>query len=750
MRSYKSFISIILILLFTQINFAQENESTETTESNTSIDTQSLKNEEAKDNQSNEKKVNFAKKEKPPIDTNKGLEVVYGSSPWNTDSTKIDNAELFVKDANSGRIMKILLEETEPDSSTFSGNFSVGYTGGQELNPEVYIPPEKIRGKNAQLNSFVTKIRDGKVARKPIVFKKGKDGQQLLDVFDTREQAQQSMEAYKEKIKQEEAQKSLAKPVEKVVKKADQEAAALAARQAKLAELAAQAASREEERVRLEQLERQKALERIKKQQELAEREKIKRKEQAKKLAEEAMQAYQQGDFLKAEELFKKSIELDPSDTSYYFSYGVSLYRNEKYNEALVTLKIAEVDETTEIEKYYYMGLIHFRLAELDQAVNYFRKVKNSNHEIMSPSAAFYEGVILYTSEKYKDAQPAFEFVLDNSKDPRLDEKAEEYIEKIARALVFKKKQDRRHDFAVSVGTTYDSNVLYSPDNQADQGSATDSAGLRLSETLSYQYRAIYQREFEWSFDLSQLYLYSLDSDLQIADPMIVSLKSPVIWKGVWGKKGFKLAFQPGYELLYLDTDPDDATNPPSSNILKSILFDIDFTLVMRDNWFSNYVIESRQDDSLDDTSTGDDDADATLLSLKTTQTFLMDKSKKKVLQAGGGYTLNAAKGKNKKYNKILLNFRYLQPFKKWKDASWYGTISLYHLDYNKASTDRTDRNYALGYGISKAQNKWFNWGANLTYTTNNSTNSTNQYTKYTALLTASFDIDEWVYGEKE
>ncbi|MCB9025149.1 MAG: hypothetical protein H6625_02420 [Bdellovibrionaceae bacterium] len=712
---------------------AQENNSSENNKEDVSLE-----------NKSAQSTVVIKEKKKPPIDTSHSLEVVYGSSPWNKDSTKIDNAELFVRDAQSGNVLKILLEETEPDSSTFSGNFAVGWAKDKEIKPEVYIPPENIRGKEPQLNKFVKQIRDGKIARKPIVYKKGKSGEQLLDVYDTKEQAQSALEAYKEKIKQEEVKVNLEQPT-KVVAKADLEAASLAAKQTKLAELALLAASREEERIRKEQLERQRSLERLRVQQELKEKEKEKRRSEAKMYAEQALEAYKQGDFLKAEELFKKSVDLDPSDTSYYFRYGVTLYRNEKFDDALVVLKITNVDETTDIEKSYYMGLIHFRLKELQSALQQFTKVRNSKHEIMSPSAAFYEGVIYYTDEKYEEAKTAFEFVLDTSKDARLDEKAEEYLEKIAYALIFKKKQEHKHDLALSLGLNYDSNILFSPDNQEDQGSATNSSGLRMLETISYQYRALYKKEFEWTLDLMQLYIYSFNSDLQVADPLIASIKSPVTWKGVWGEKGYKLSIKPGYENLFMDTDVSAATNPPTTNLLSSILFDVDFTLIMNENWFSNYILESRLDDSKDPASTGDDDADSTLVTLKTSQIFFKDKSKKKALIWGGGYTLNGAKGDNKVYNKILLNFAYSQPFKAWKEATWNTSLDLYQLDYSKLSTGRTDTNYAIGYSISKVQNKWFTWGSSFSYTTNNSTVNTNQYTKYNVLLTASFDIDEWM-----
>lgn len=724
-------------ILFLATNFAQAQESSvQAQESNVS-------------NEPIQAKTLPAKKVKtPPIETTQGLKVFYGSAPWNKDSTQIENAELFVRDANSGRILKILLEETEPDSSTFSGEFSVGWAKGQSLNVEIYIPPENIRGKEQGLNQFTNLIRNGKVGRKPIVFKKDKEQRQILDVYDTKEQAEMAFKAYLEKVRQEEVKKQLAQPavqaVNAPIKQADQEAAALAARQAKLAELAAQAASREEDRIRKEQLERQKSEERLQLQMKLQADEKKRRKDLAAKLASEATELYKQGNFLRAEELFKQSVELDPEEKSHYFRYGVCLYRNEKHEEAIVFLKIAEVDEATTIEKNYYMGLIHFRLKELDPAIDKFSSVKNSKHEIMAPSAAFYEGMIQYTNEKYDEAKLAFEFVLDNSKDPRLDEKAEEYIERIANAMVFKKKQEHRHDFTLTLGTNYDSNILFYPDNQAAQGSPTDIGGIRLLETVNYQYRAIYQREFDWTLSLTQLYLFSFNEDLQTADPMIANVKSPFNWKGVIGQKGYKFSISPGYEFFFMDTDPSEGQNPPTTNILRSILLDLELTLIMRDNWFSTYILENRLDDASEVNDSGDDNADATLTTLRTNQTFFLDKSKKRAVQVGGGYTLNTAKGDNRFYNKALLNFSYMQPFKKWKDAVWNARLDLFYLDFSKTATDRSDTNYSLTYSISKPHNDWLIWGGSLNYIANNSIEA-NQYTKYSAMLTATFDIDEWV-----
>ena len=125
----------------------------------------------------------------------------------------------------------------------------------------------------------------------------------------------------------------------------------------------------------------------------------------------------------------------------------MTLYRNEKFNEALVIFKIIEDEEQYKAEKPYYMGLTHYRLNELDAALAQFQEVKKHNHEVLSPAASFYEGLILFNQEKYEEAKAPFEFVLDNSKNPKLDEKAESYLDKIAGLMIFKKKQSKKNSF---------------------------------------------------------------------------------------------------------------------------------------------------------------------------------------------------------------------------------------------------------------------------------------------------------------
>lgn len=677
---------------------------------------------------------------KPTLDVKKTLRVRYISSPWNQDSSKIDTANIFVKDIASQHIVKILLSETEPDSSDFTGSFLVNWTSIDKIKPEVYIPPENIRNNLKAEQSFIKQIKDGKATRMPVLFKKATDGEQSLDVYDTKEQAQQAFKTFLEKTHAEKEKNKLLKPIPS---KAEEETAKLRERKMKLAELATEGLQRQEQRIRLEQLERQKRLELIKKQKEMDKAQKEKRKQKAQELAQKALELYKQAKFKDAEKLFKKSIELDPEDKSYYFKYAVTLYRNEKYNEALVIFNITEVDPNTNIEKEYYMGLIHFRLKELDAAQKNFAFVRASKHEIMSPSAAFYLGIIHFTNEEYEQAKEPFEYVIDTSKDPQLDEKAEDYLEKIANAIAFQKLQKKKNNLTVTFGANYDSNVLFVPDNQVST-SASNKAGLRFLTNANYDYTFFYKEANDLHFNTNFLYFYSLSKDFCMADPMLITTSLPYTHKGTYSDKAYKLTVSPGYERLYMDENDDCA----KEDILNSMLLNTDVTFIMRNNWFASYTLNIRQDDSLSSTSVGTSDADALQYSLQTKQSFFLDKSRKTALITGLGYTLNNANGTEKKYNQIDFNASYSRPFIRWKDTSWTTGITYYKLTYTNSADGRTDSNFSLSYSTNSTLNDWLTWGTTSSYTVNNSTSTSNQYNKYSIMLTMTLDIDEW-YGAK-
>lgn len=674
----------------------------------------------------------IAKKKRPPTKADSTIKIVYASSPWNKNSTQLDSAFLFMKDSQSGKTVKIVLEESEPDSSTFEGYFSIDWAkDAEKLAPEIYIPSQNLRGEQG-LTRFHHLLSQGKLQRRPVVVKKTASGMQVIDVYDTNEQVKRALEAYKEEKRiAQEKKKSLTKPIPS---EATLEAARMAERKVQLEKLALEAAQRATERVRLEQIERQRTEERIRKAKLMAEKERKARKHEAFEIAEHAMKLYKEGKFKEAEGYFRQSIELDPDNKSYYFRYGVTLYRNNKYNEALVILKLAADQDDVETEKKYYIALTHYRLKELDSALKMFREVKAKNTAPLSSSSAFYEGLILFSQENYEEAQAPFEYVLDHSKDPSLDEKAEEYIERIQGLKRFKKLQEKRTTLTATVGATYDSNILLAPDSVTSQGSATDAGDLRGLFAGSAEYRMIYEREYEWSAKLSTMAMMTASAELSRADPTLAILSTPYSHKGTWGTKGYKLTFNPGYQVLFMDP----TSSGVQTNILRSPFLTTEGTLIMSQKWFSTYSLDVRQDDSLLADSIGPNDTDALKVTLNTKQTVFRDKAKKQAVITSLGLITNMAKGDNKTYYRLDAGVTYMTPTQ-W-DAIWTGGLNVFRLEYPTDTNGRKDTNLTVLTGISKPVKEWFIWGVNATYSVNNSTVANNQYSKYTILTTATFN----------
>ncbi len=659
------------------------------------------------------------------------MSIAYGSEAWNTDSREIDSAFLIMRDKSSGKIVQIQLEETEPDSSRFSGQFSVSLGKDERVVPDIYIPPQEMRKSAEDTAKFHALIQKGKLESKPAIWKKNERGQSELDVYDTKEQAAAAAKAYAElqKAQRDMEKKKLLKPLTSEIALA---AAQQAEKQKSLEAMAVAAAKQAAERVRLEQIERQKIAEREATMKALSEQQKAAKKAQAKRLSEEAMAMFNKGDFKGAEAKFKAAAEMDPSDNSYYFKYGVTLYRLDKYNEALVMLRMAKVPAETEAERKYFTGLTYFRLKEYDNAVNSFTPVAASNNPVLGPSAVFYRGVVYFTQEKYELAKADFETVIDTSSDARMDEQAESYLDSIAAALAVKKLQENKFTFMGVLGGMYDSNVLLAPDG-TDQGAAQDVADFRLVTIGDLEYRPIYKEKHELSAKANLTMINSLKDEAARADPYLTNLAVPYSYKGMLGKKGMRITAKPAYEMLYMD--PDGAGT--KSMILTSYMATVDTTLVMHANWFAGYTVELRMDDSLTADSVGVENADAGKYTVKTAQTFFLDKAKKEALIAALGVVMNAAKGDNKKYNRIEGGVTYSQPTN-W-GAAWSLGLALYQLDFPDADEKRTDFNTTLSTGLSKPIKDWLVWGVTGSYTKNDSNIAANEYSKFTVMTTASF-----------
>ena len=667
------------------------------------------------------------------LEIGKVLHITYGSPSWNTDSAKIDTAMIVLRDKTSGKIVQIQLEETEPDSSQFTGRFSLNIGDQASIVPEIYVPPQDLRGGDKDNAKLFGMIQAGQLQRKPVIWKKNDKGQPLLEVYDTREQAEAGLKAYDEEQKatQELRRK---KPITPTTNEDAVAMAAAAERKAQLDKLALDAAKHMQDRVRMEQIEKQKADERMEASRRMSEAERAERREKAVAINAEALVFYNKGDFVKAEGKFKQAVELDPENKDYNYKYGITLYRNQKYNDALVSLKLAKVSPQLETEKKYYMGLVLYRLSELDNSLRQFDEVAKSKDPELGPSSTFYVGVIQFAQEKYDPAKKSFESVLDNSKDPRLDEQAESYIDRIAAAMAFQKMRENKFTLMAVVGAMYDSNVLLSPDNIPGGGKPTSSSDMRLLTLADLQYRPVFNEHHEWAPHATINLTNSAKNASAPADPFIYDVAAPYSYKGTAFGKGYKFTATPGYELLYMDP----TNTGTKSEEMASYFVNLDNTFVVSKDWVSTYTLGYRNDKSMDPLSVGPDDLSSNQYSLRTVQTVFLDSGRKQSIMPGFGITRNNAKGSNKTYNRYDLGATYARPMA-W-GCGWNIGLNYYQMTYQNLIPDkRTDNDYTLTTGISKPIKDWVIWGLTGAYTKNASTDTSFAYTKYTILTTATF-----------
>lgn len=653
------------------------------------------------------------------------LKIVYGSPSWNTDSKRVDSAFLFLRNKQTGQVIKVVLEESDPDSSRFIGDFSLQMKQSKDLSQyEAYIPPQSMRSSEEAAKKFNLLLSQNQVEKKPIAIRE-KSNRISFEVFDTQDQATRAEKAYAQEKETADQSNITARDSENETNGPEKTEFQLKSEK--------DAAEREANRIRIEQIEKQKIIGRQQQLQKLTEAQKNVQLEQAKKLADLAMKDYQSGRFSIAEVKFKKSAELDPNNSSFYYQYGVTLYKNNKADQALVVFGISKVDPALENEKKYYMALCHYKLKETSSAEPLFLEVSNSDDKILAPSARFYHGYLLFEQEKFDGAKNSFETVIDTSDDPQLAKRAEEMLEQILQAQQFKVQQSKRWNLTLALGSMYDSNVLLAQDNQTSQGTALKISDYRFLLAASIENRAVITKSYEWAPRFSTFYLYSLKSAAAIADPLVATLYLPLNWKSIFLDKNSQWQIGPGYETLFMDAN----ASGQRENIMNSLYVNGKQNLFIRDNWISAHELEVRQDKSLLAGSENENNYDAMKYTLRVTESLMMNPARTELMIPTISYTANDAKGSNRYYTKFEIGSAYIRPVKYF--GSWISSLTFYQLRYSKAQPTRMDSNMAIATGFNRP---WIgaNWGLTATYSSNTSDSEANQYSKFTVLGIVSWN----------
>lgn len=661
------------------------------------------------------------------VDVRKPLRLDYHSDAWNKDKSKVETSTLLIRDAKTGRTAQVEVTETGRDTGLFLGYYQLNFVSGQnqdpEMSPEVYVVPPSIASGAAGMKVVNQMIRDGQLLRKPYFLRVENRSMQAISVYDTKDQA---LEAYQGYLKTGTGRQIV-------------DRAAMAAAQA--ARLSEQSRARQEaelkaenERKAMEQAEAARIAEARQKASEMDANAKALRQKRAVDAATLAMELYKKDEFAGAEKKFQEAVNEDPENQTYYFQYGVTLFKLEKYDRSLVILDLVKGGEVNPAEVNYYRGLNHLKLQEYNNAYKSFLDVKNANDPQLSPAAGFFAGVIDYQNENYDSARGLFEYVLDHSKDPQLDKQSEAYLEQIANIRQFQEMQKTKFFINAQLGLIYDSNIL----SISAANAPTDLNGFRWMYGGSVEYRPIYSQRHELSAQLSVNDMYSQDkqfqskTEFQNTDALQAIFGLPYRWKAEAFGKGYQLSLTPSYENVQMNADGEGTRE----TILNSTVLDVDQTFIMNEDWFSTYNLEFRRDNS-QIASTDEENQSATKLSLSSSQAWFFDAKKTKALIWDLGYSKNNAEGENQRYNRIDTALTYLHPI----NDTWSGTTRLgyYNSNYNEHTSGRTDNNLGVTLAARRGLEKLLFVNVAFTYQKNNSIEAYT-YDKYTLMTFLSWD----------
>jgi tetratricopeptide (TPR) repeat protein len=486
-------------------------------------------------------------------------------------------------------------------------------------------------------------------AKNLFIFSEKTPKYQRLTLFETDEQATAYAKAHPTPEPSKTVTKSAgAEPKTLKNQKAEQEAAKKASEQVQA-----------QERMNLELEEAVRREKMLKDQEKLSQAEQKNRADRALVMINQASDFYGKGQYQQSADLYSKAIDLDPSHDEIYYRYGVSLYKIDQYNKSLAVLSVGENGVQNKAEYNYFLGMNHMKLKENDKAIDKFHASREDNDKEISPMAAFLEGSLEFQDKKYPESKESFEYVLDNSKDPQLDNQAEGMIEEINRIENFLNSAKEKIRYTFSGGVSYDGNVL----NIAKQNLATDDAAYRLaySTTFLYKFFQAYKSELGLQASYSDLYStntnFAADTSIQAADPLVMAVSLPYQFQFQGLGHAYMAHLTPSYSTLTMN--PDGTVR---RKIIQSSTLDSDVGYQPSPTWYSVYRIQLNQDTSALDAISVDDDQTALRTTFGTTQTYYLDPRALRTLGADLSYAINTAKGKNNSYQKTILGVTYTFP----------------------------------------------------------------------------------------
>ncbi|MCC6138395.1 MAG: tetratricopeptide repeat protein [Bdellovibrionaceae bacterium] len=406
-----------------------------------------------------------------------------------------------------------------------------------------------------------------------------------------------------------------------------------------------------------------------------------------------ARSLFEAGDSSLAQRYFEKAISLNPFVPLYSYELAICAYRNGSYMRSLALLELVKGPDFDSNEIQYYEALNNMKLNETDTAIKEFGYVIESKDESLAPSAAMYKGLLLKQKNELQEAKDAFQYVLDTTKDPVLDKKAEQQIDMIIAQERFEEEGKKKFSYSVYTGILYDSNVL----NIANNNSSLDLKAYRLMYGGNLEYKAVYKPAHSFTPRLSASDLYSVDNSfdsnatIQSTDPLQAELALPYTYRFTMFKKGAALTLTPAYSQIYM------SLNEASRELVYSTAsLGTELSTSFWNKWINSYRLDVASDTFHPDT-TAVNDQTAMKYGLTLNNTRLLDTTGSKTISLDLNYIKNDAEGINSLYDRIMGSVSGTYPAA--TKLISYGKLDYIHQDYSKSQTDRTDTGYIVTAG---------------------------------------------------
>lgn len=439
---------------------------------------------------------------------------------------------------------------------------------------------------------------------------------------------------------------------------------------------------------------------------------------------------FQKGEYRNALPLLESCTQLDASNDDYYYYYALALYKLKRYRRSLAFLNILEATSINQTELNYYEALNHLYLKEEDLAYNKFVDVREQKDPDLSAMAAMYAGILAQKKEDYADARINYEFILDFSKNPKLDQKAEMALDNLSKIEQFQALAKQKWGYSFYTSVISDSNVL----NVAKTSQPTSVEAYRVQYGAIVAYKALFtqKRSLMPQFTISDMYSVSTkfksETSLQAADPFQVEVSVPYRQVFSLFKKPSSWLISPAYSQLYMSIDEDGRDLVFASTSLTSNLTTTHFK-----KWISDYNIIISSDDSHLVNASSLDNQTAIKYSLLTNQTRLLDPTGRKSVGFSLLYSLNDADGDNNVYNKYILSITGTRPIS--EKLLGYARIDYTKMDFPDAVSGRKDTGFILNAGAFYSWTQRSSFNLMVQYYDNDSSVAIYDYKKTVASL---------------